>query len=561
MNEFDPSSISLDEWRGVAEASIKGRGIDSLDRRTEDGLTVKALYSAADLPDALPLLGRPGWTVAQEVEPARDADALNRMLLDEAAGGAERVDLAAGTDPALLAGALDGVETGAVGFGFAPGCDWPEAAEALSGLGRPAKRGPRAGDSLGFDPVLGLLNGKGDGIDALVEWAGGADGGLAGASIVAVAGDEYHLMGLAPAQELAVVLAATAHTLRCFEAGGIGPAATLEAMEWRFAGEGDLYGTIAKTRALAVLLRRVAEAAGGDAAGTGARIHGVTSARHLSRLDPETNILRNGTALLGMALGGAGIITVRPHDWLTGASPEAMRLARNAHHLVAREARLASTADPASGSYFMESLTRDIARQAWGLFQEIEAGGGVAESVGRIREWGGAAAAARQAAVDEGRENLLGVTVHPARRDGPRPAPVVEGVFGPRGGAARPAAPWEELRARAAGGSLRCLLVDGGDGGDAEACQRWFHVVGLEPVAIRCPTADEARAAIASARPDVLVLGGVDDPDSCIDAAGGDCRVVPADRFKGNCFELMGDIVGFSESNGPGGSGGSGGRS
>ena len=555
MNEFDPSSISLDEWRGVAEASINGRGIDSLDQRTEDGLTVKALYSAADLPDTLPLLGRPGWIIAQEVETARSADALNRMLLDELTGGAERVDLAAGTDPAMLAGALGGVEAGAVGFGFAPGCDWLKAAEALSGLGRPAGQegGSRTRDSLGFDPVLGLLNGKGDDIDALAELAGGADSGLAGVNIIAVAGDEYHLMGLAPAQELAVVLASTAYTLRCFEAAGIGPAAMLEAMEWRFAGEGDLYGTIAKTRALAVLLQRVAEAVGGGTAGIGSRIHGVTSARHLSRLDPETNILRNGTALLGMALGGAGVITVRPHDWLTGASPEAMRLARNAHHLTAREARLASTADPASGSYFMESLTRDIARHAWGLFQEIEAGGGIAKSVDRVREWGVAAAAARQAAVDEDRENLLGVTVHPARRDDPRPAPVVEGVFGPRGGASRPAAPWEGLRVRAMGGSLRCLLVDGEDGGDAEACQRWFHVVGLEPVAIRCSAADEARAAIASARPDVLVLGGVDDPESCIDAAGGDCRVVPADRFKGNCFELMGEILGSPESSGPGG--------
>ena len=545
MNEFDPSSISLDEWRGIAEASIEGRGIDSLDRRTEDGLPTKALYSAADLPDTLPLLGQPGWVIAQEVETTRNSEALNRMLLDEFTGGAERVDLDAGTDPALLADALGGVETGAVGFGFAPGCDWRKAAGALSGLARPAKReqGPRARDSLGFDPVLGLFHGGGDDIDAVAEWAGGADAGLAGADIVAVAGDEYHLMGLAPAQELAVSLAATAHALRRFEAGGIKPADMLGRMEWRFAAEGDLYGTIAKTRALAVLLERVAEAVGGKAAGIGSRVHGVTSARQLSRLDPETNILRNGTALLGMALGGAGIITVRPHDWLTGASPEAMRLARNAHHLMDREARLASTADPACGSYFMESLTRDIAGHAWELFQGIEAGGGIAESVDMIRDWGGAAAAARQTAVDEGRENLLGVTAHPARRDSPEPAAVAAGALGPRGGASRPAAPWEELRARAMGGSLRCLLVDGGEGGDAEACQRWFHVVGLEPVAIRCAAADEARAAIASARPDVLVLGGVDDPESCVDAAGGDCRVVPADRFKGNCFELMGDIV------------------
>ena len=398
-------------------------------------------------------------------------------------------------------------------------------------------------DSLGADPVLPAFHGGKDESDALAKWVQGEGSGLAGATMVAVAGDEYHLLGLTPAQELATVLASTAHVLRRFEAGGAAPATALEGMEWRFAGEADLYGTIAKARAMTLTLGQLADSAGGDPAGIGARVHGVTSARHLSLLDPETNILRNGTALLGMVLGGAGMITVRPHDWLTGASPAATRLARNAHHLLAAEGRLASVADPASGSYFLERLTGDLARHAWGLFQTIEAAGGVAECAPILDHWAAEAAGERERAVDEGRENLLGVTVHPAPQDSPTPAPVAEGAFGPRGGPKRPSRGWEQLRAETTGKSLRCLLVDLGDGGEAEACRRWFEVVGLAPVAMRCDSGKEAREAIASAGPDILVVGGTGDPGPYGEAAGKACRVIAADAFGGDCRTLMRDLV------------------
>lgn len=545
MKSLDPTAASFDEWRDIAEASIDGRRLDSLDRNTEDGFAVKALYSAADLPEALPNLGQPGWVVAQELEPARDAATLNRMLLEELSGGAGRVDLPARTDPLLLADALTGVEVGAAGFGFAPGSDWRQAGEMLLRLGRTGDSAAdsRPRDSLGADPVLPALHAGEDESDALAGWMGQAGPELSDAMAAAIAGDEYHQLGLTPAQELAVVLASTTHVLRRFEACGIAPAATLGRMEWRFAGEADLYGTIAKTRALAVLLHQLVEAVGGETGGIGQRIHGITSNRHLSRLDPETNILRNGTALLGMALGGAGIITARPHDWLTGASPAALRLARNAQHLLAAEGRLAAVADPASGSYFIEGLTRDLALRAWKLFQKLEASGGIVKTTGMVGQWAADAVEARGSAVNEGREKLLGVTAHPGRRDSSGIAGLVEGAFGLRGGPVRPSADWEELRARAVGAPLRCLLMDVGGDGKAGGCRRWFQAVGLEPVAMQCATRKEAEAAIASAHPDILVLDGAGEPDSYRKAAGKGCRIVPAGAFGGNCRDLMRELL------------------
>ena len=117
--------------------------------------------------------------------------------------------------------------------------------------------------------------------------------------------------------------------------------------------DADLYGGLAKARTLRNLLDRMIAATGQVCSDLPSRLHGITSDRMLSLIDAETNMLRNGTAMLSMALAGLGKITNRPHDWLSGSSSLSRRIARNAHHLLADEAQLTIIADPAQGSYYM----------------------------------------------------------------------------------------------------------------------------------------------------------------------------------------------------------------
>lgn len=545
MNEFTTTAVSLDDWKQLAEASMKGRSLDSLERSAEDGLVIKALYTALDRPDELPQLGSSGWRIAQEIEPASTAAALNAAILAELTGGAQEINLPADQDPGLLPDALDGVVLEAMGFGFAPGGDWRAVAIAL---GRISERmsSPLSG-TIGADPALALVAGQPAEAamaeaDAVACWIRETPA-MRAVDGFAIAGDHYHLLGLGPAAELATILTSTVFALRRMEAAGIAPDDALKRMRFRLAAEADLYGSIAKTRAALIVLGQLAEAVGASSDGIEARLHGVTSARHLTRLDTDTNILRNGTALLGLVLGGAGIITARPHDWLTGSTEEGRRLARGGHHLMAAEARLDQVADPAAGAYFIEHLTRDLAACAWSKFQEIESLGGIANAAATITAWAEQASTARQAAVNDGRDTLLGVTIHAARSSAM--AEVLPLGDGLRGGAHRPAADWEALRASVAGMPLRCLLLDIDVALTAAPCQRWFQAVGVEAAHLKVEGKVDALAALASAAPAILVVGSPDDAivEALEAAAPEGCTVVNAQAFAGDKLALMRQLL------------------
>ncbi len=98
--------------------------------------------------------------------------------------------------------------------------------------------------------------------------------------------------------------------------------------------------------------------------------------------DPYVNLLRGTVETMAGALGGAGIITVRPLDSEFKESDEfSMRMARNTQLLLKNESYLERVADPSGGSYYIENLTNSIAVESWKLFQEIEDHGGLAQSI------------------------------------------------------------------------------------------------------------------------------------------------------------------------------------
>ena len=108
-----------------------------------------------------------------------------------------------------------------------------------------------------------------------------------------------------------------------------------------------------------------------------ARIHARTSRWNKTVYDPHVNILRATTEAMSAVLGGADSIFVAPFDECYRTPDEASRrLARNTQILLKQEALLARVADPAGGSYYLETLTDFIARESWKQLQEIEAAGG-----------------------------------------------------------------------------------------------------------------------------------------------------------------------------------------
>ncbi len=146
-----------------------------------------------------------------------------------------------------------------------------------------------------------------------------------------------------------------------------------------------------------------------------------TSGRMVSALDPFVNILRCTTAAFAAAVAGADGITVLPFDEPATGSPAPLgrRMARNTQLLLMEEASLHRVADPAGGSWYVESLTEQIAQAAWAKFQELERDGGIIAALenGTVAKLVAEATAERHDAFSRRRRSLTGVNQFPLLGD------------------------------------------------------------------------------------------------------------------------------------------------
>ena len=234
----------------------------------------------------------------------------------------------------------------------------------------------------------------------------------------------YHDAGASEAQELAAMLATVVEYARVLDFDGVTAADLFAHVTIKLAADCDQFATIAKLRAARAVIARLADSLGvPDAAGE-VRLWAVTSQRMLTARALHTNVLRNSIAAFSAAIGGADAITVLPHDWAVGAaSAYSRRLARNTHLLLARESGLARVLDPGAGSGSIEALTDALARRAWALFQEIEAGGGMAKALlaGRIQTAIVEMAARREKLLADGELTITSVTAFAASIDAAEP--------------------------------------------------------------------------------------------------------------------------------------------
>jgi methylmalonyl-CoA mutase len=156
----------------------------------------------------------------------------------------------------------------------------------------------------------------------------------------------------------------------------------------------------------------------------------ATARWNLTRLDPHVNMLRVTTEALSAVMGGVDALHIAPFDSVSGpGSGEAFsrRIARNVHTLLAGEFGLDGPADPAGGSWCVESLTDELARKAWEIFQGYEALGGLAAALrsGAPQKLVAAAALEKARAAGARRMGLVGTNLFPNLRETPLPAAAV----------------------------------------------------------------------------------------------------------------------------------------
>lgn len=397
---------TAEDWRRAAEATLKGRPLAKLTRKTPDGVAVEPLSLDGPARPAVAGLadGRRGWEIRARVL-VHDAAAARAQVEAERARGAQGLWL---------------VPTGDAGSAASIAGEW-DGPWVLDGATAPV-----AG--------AGVLY-PADGVDA-APWL--ANGALADGARVGVSAMDVEGRGASAAQSLAVLVRRAVELLR--RAGGdaaaLAPGLLAPRLEVRLGVGTEVFAEIAKLRALRVVWARVLGAAGLPA--TRLAVHAVTSPVQMSRRDPWTNLLRTTAQGFAAAVGGADAISLLPFDDALGQpSDQGLRLATTFQAVLAEEGALGEVADPAGGSYTIETLTDGIARAAWAILRELERTGADAPDDAIA-----ATAAARAATLAKRRRTLVGVSEF-ALADEAALDRAAGGVEAP---AFREAGAWEALR-------------------------------------------------------------------------------------------------------------------
>lgn len=152
------------------------------------------------------------------------------------------------------------------------------------------------------------------------------------------------------------------------------------------------------------------------------RTHCQTSGWSLTEQDPFNNVARTCIEASAAAFGGTQSLHTNALDEAIALPTDfSARIARNTQIYLQEETQITKTVDPWAGSYYVESLTNDIAEKAWKLIEEVEDLGGMTKAIEkgipklRIEE----AAARKQARIDSGQDIIVGTNKYRLDKEDP----------------------------------------------------------------------------------------------------------------------------------------------
>ncbi len=361
----------LSAWRALVDKELAGASFDKLVQKTAEGIALQPLYT--ERPDDPPPPGAAPFVRGAVLAPFE-------LCMRVATGMDAKAELDAGAD-ALWCSSND---VAAIEAARSRGC-------------------------------IAIVDGPG--VTGENIWSA-ADEVVAGARVqppsrcLRISTLPFHDAGADAADELALGLSSLVATLHQLESAKLDLSAAAPLLWAQVAVGRDTFGEICKLRALRVLWHKVLSAAGVAGSGLDA-IHAVCSQRTLSTRDPWVNMLRVTTQVFAAALGGAQLVTPLPFD-AAFATPSALgqRVARNTALVLREESLLGRVLDPGGGSYYLESRTDALAREAWSRFTTIEREGGIVQLLrdNKLHARLEASWKQRAAALAKRKEPVLGVS-------------------------------------------------------------------------------------------------------------------------------------------------------
>ncbi|WP_149589502.1 methylmalonyl-CoA mutase [Tabrizicola flagellatus] len=461
----------LKEWEALASKELKGKDPASLTWQTLEGIAVKPLYTAADL-EGLPQIGElPGvapftrgvratmyagrpWTIRQYAgfSTAEESNAFYRKAL---AGGQQGVSVAFDlathrgydSDHPRVVGdvgkagvAIDSVEDMKILFDGIPlerisvsmtmnGAVIPILANFIvageeQGVSRKDLSGTIQNDILKefmvrntyiYPPEPSMRI-----IADIIEYTSRE---MPKFNSISISGYHMQEAGANLVQELAFTLADGKEYVKAALARGMDVDDFAGRLSFFFAIGMNFFMEVAKLRAARMLWHRIMSGFGAKKASSlMLRTHCQTSGVSLQEQDPYNNVIRTAYEAMAAVLGGTQSLHTNALDEAIALPTEfSARIARNTQLVLQEETGITHVVDPLAGSYYVESLTAQLAEAAWKLIEEVEAMGGMTKAVAsgmpklRIEE----TAARRQAMIDRGEEVIVGVNKYRKDKEDP----------------------------------------------------------------------------------------------------------------------------------------------
>ena len=328
-----------------------------------------------------------GWDIRQR-HWITDASSLNSIILEDLTRGASSIELAIERPEAIpYDELLDGVLLNMAGIGLS--CSKGSLSAASQLFNYMSNKMPESSANtfdLGIDPIGELLNNSLE-ISEFESYLANASelmsqvsNNFPQATTFRVNGLKYAQIGADTITEIAGILSTFVAYLRAMEKAGTQTEVALEQCLIVVSTGTDQFLDIAKLRALRLLLLNVGKACGVESFHI--KVQAQTSDYLVSRDDPWVNLLRTTVGCFSAATGGADIISIPAFDSAFGIPSEfGLRLARNTHLVLMEESNIHRVIDPAGGSWYVESLTKDIAQKSWERFQGYESSGGFKQQV------------------------------------------------------------------------------------------------------------------------------------------------------------------------------------
>ena len=235
----------------------------------------------------------------------------------------------------------------------------------------------------------------------------------------------YHMQeaGATADIELGYTLADGLEYIRTGQAAGLGVDDFAPRLSFFWAIGKNYFMEVAKMRAGRMLWAKIVKQFGPKKAKSMAlRTHSQTSGWSLTAQDPFNNVARTCVEAMAAALGHTQSLHNNALDEAIALPTDfSARIARNTQLYIQDETSVCKVIDPWGGSYYVEALTDELIRRAWGHIQEVEALGGMSKAIEtglpkmRIEE----AAARRQARIDSGSEKIIGVNALQLEQEDP----------------------------------------------------------------------------------------------------------------------------------------------